>query len=234
MTELQQKIYDIQQRLAIGDAHEQNVACNDALALLDSMETVEQQETLCTVIVAPLLDLNREADWRRCIGILQSSSNGYNQLTAIHSEAWWCMKRNDISGMLEIYNQGLKIATGCNDKQAIAVCYLEKGKVLIRMKENTLAIDAFGMAIENAKEVFNYKLVAVATYYIALVMNELGRPAIALEKLREASDIAVAQKSQNIMRQTEVVRAKMLFEQGESKEAMTILDDWMKQFGLML
>lgn len=234
MTELQQKLSGIHHRLIIGDAHEQNNACNEALALLASRKKPEEREILCSMIVATLLDLNRETDWRRCIGILQNSSDFHTQLVAIRSEAWWCMKHKDLSGMLERYEKGLKMATRYDDKQAMAECYLEKGKTLIRMTENTAAIDSLGMAIENAKEVFNYKLIAVATYYIALAMNQLGQPAIALEKLREASDMAVAQKSQNIVRQTEVVRAKMLFEQGETEEAKTILNDWMAQFGLML
>lgn len=234
MTELQKKVHAIQERLATGDAHEQGVACDEALELMETLTEIEQKETLCSIIIAPLLDLNRENDWHMCLNILQQSSVCRLQMTAVFSEAWWFMKRKDISGMIDVYEKGISIATTHEDKQAMAECYLGKGKSLIQQSEMTQALDAFGMCIETAKQVFNLKMVAVATYYIAIVMLALGKPAIALEKLREASDIAVAQKSQNIVKHIEVVRAHLLLEQGDAEKAKTILNDWTTQFALML
>ena len=234
MTELQQKVHAIQERLATRDAHEQNLACNEALELLETLTETEQKETLCSITIAPLLDLNRENDWRKCLNILQQSSICQFQMAAVFSEAWWFMKRKDISGMLDVYEKGIAIATTHDDKQAIAECYLCKGKSLIQQSELTQALNAFGMCIEAAKQVFNFKMVAVATYYIAMVMHAMGKQAIALEKLREASDIAVAQRNQNIVKHVEIVRAKLLLEQGDQEKAKIILNDWMTQFGLIL
>lgn len=234
MTELQNQVHTIQERLAIGDKHVQKYVCNDALALLGTLTDSEQRASLCSLIVMPLLGQGRLDEWHKCLDILYSSPICRFQMIAVETEVEWYRKKNDADGMQRVYNKGIELATKLKDNDAISRCYLGKGKTSIIQNQPDAALASLGNCIEFAKLDFDFNLVAAATYYMAIVMHMMQRPAIALDKLREAADIAVAHHNPLITQMTEMLRAKWMYEQGEMAIVETIFKDWINNFALTL
>ena len=229
-----QKLLKIQERISTRDAHEQIDACDEALKWIDSLSDIGLQNSIRALIIGTLLDLNKLKEWKECAQFLKKSEDYHLQLIAVHSEGWFYRKHNDFANMRIAYQQGISIAEDNNDYQSLAECCMGEAKSLLFLAKWNDALIPLNRSISAAREIFNYKMIAVANYYIGLVMRQLGYHYIAYEKLRDTSDLAIEQHAQGIAMHTENVRASWYLEDGDTETAKNILNDWNRNFGMML
>jgi len=224
----------MQIRLNTCDLYARGSVCDEFLEWIKSTEKDDLKAELCKMVMMHLVDLDRDADVKFCQDVLMAHHDYHSHLASLFASAALCKRRMDIDGQLSAFNSGLEIAVRYGDDVALSEGYLHRGKVLMQKGRLKEAMDDFNRLIPIAEKLSNYNLVAIALYYVGLVLWTMGHKELCLQKLREASEMAVRQHSQNIAMQAEVVRAKVLLELGRADVAKEILDGWVNQFGLML
>lgn len=234
MDNLPDKILNLQILLNTCDLYAKGHVCDQFLEIIRTTPNEDLKAELCKMVMQHLVDLDREKDLIFCQKILMSHYDYHSHLAVLWSQASWCRRRTNLHGQLEAFNTGIEIAKCQNDDIALSEGLLNRGKVWMAMGDLDNALDDFSRTIPVAEKTNNYKLVAIAHYYTALILKAKGHPELCLQKLREASEIAMRQHSQTIVMQTEVLRAKVQMELGRTDVAKKILDDWCKEFGLML
>lgn len=234
MSKLPKKILELQIQLNTCDLYAKGHICDQFLEIIRTAPNDDLKSELCKIVMLELVDLNREKDLSFCQDIMMSHHDYHSHLAALWSRALWCRKHKDLDGQLDAFNKGLEIAKCNNDDIALSEGLLNRGKVRMERGDLDDALDDFCRTIPIAEKINNYKLVAIAHYYTALILMAKGYPELCLQKLREASEIAIRQHSQTIVMQTEVLRAKVQMELGRTDVAKKILDGWVNEFGLML
>lgn len=234
MENLQNKILKLQIQLNTCDLYARGNICNQLLEIIRTTANEDLKAELCKMVMLHLVDLDRKEELEFCQDILRNHSDYHSHLAAFWSQSSWCLKHGDINGQLEVFNTGLKISERHGDDIAMSEGYLHRGKVWMEIGDLDNALDDFNRSIPIAEKTNNYKLVAIAHYYTALILKAKGHPELCLQKLREASEIAMRQHSQTIVMQIEVLRAKVQMELGRTDVAKKILDGWVNEFGLML
>jgi len=229
-----QKIQDLQIRLNTCDLYARGCVCDEFLEWIKSTEKDDLRTELCKMVMMHLVDLDRDADVAFCQDNLMKHYDYHSHLAALFARAALCKRHGDIDGQLSAFNSWLEIAVRYGDDVALSEGYLHRGKVLMQKRRLKEAMGDFNRLIPIAEKLNNYNLVAIALYYVGLVLWAMDHKELCLQKLREASEMAVRQHSQNIAMQVEVVRAKVLLELGRADVAKEILDGWVNQFGLML
>lgn len=232
--DLQYKIQDLQVRLNSYDMYAKGSVCDEFLDLIKGSENVDLKAELCRMVVLCLVDLDRDSDVAFCMEILMGHEDYHSYLTALSAKANLCARHNDVDGQIDSYNTGIQIALDHSDDIALSQGYLLRGKALLAKGMVDEALADFNRLIPIAEKSNDNNLVAAATYYIAIALKVKGFDELCLQKLRETSEMARRQHCQNIAMQAEVVRARMQIKSGRFDVAEQILDDWVREFELML
>lgn len=236
MTANQEKLLKINEKLNTGDAIIRAKAADEMMDLIRGTADVDMKIILANQIINVLADLDNILDWDFCFQLLSHATKPEFRFSAIFAKAWR-LKKNPalkIADLISVYQEGVKLSeeTYMNDKKSIFLMCL--GKCFLLEKQNDLAFDAFTQSIALANNVKNYSLVAIDTYYIGVLLQKNGFSQCAIDKLREASNLAIDNKNGDIAQFTEVVRAYYTLLLGDVEEATFILKDWYKHFGFML
>lgn len=232
--DLQYKIQNLQIRLNSCDLYAKGSVCNEFLDLIRESESINLKAELCRMVVLCLVDLDRDSDVAFCMEILMGHEDYHSCLTALVAKANLCARRNDIEGQIDAFSTGIRIAQDHSDDIALSQGYLLRGKALLAKGTVDEALADFNRLIPVAEKFNDYNIIAVATYYIALALETKGFDELCLQKLREASELARRQHCQSIVMQAETVRARMQMKAGRQDVAERILDDWYREFSLML
>lgn len=232
--DLQYKIQDLQIRLNSYDVYAKRSVCDEFLNLIKESENVDLKAELCRMVVLCLVDLDRDSDVIFCMEILMGHEDYHSYLAALSAKANLCARHNDVDGQIDSYSTGIQIALDHSDDIALSQGYRLRGKALLAKGNVDEALADLNRLIPIAERSNDYNIIAVATYYIALALEVKGFDELCLQKLREASELARRQHCQSIVMQTEVVRARIQMKLGRTDVAERILDDWTREFSLML
>ena len=233
---LRENVLDFQIRLMSVDLFGKKAICDEFLQLVEGLgeDKKELKAELYSIVISYLTDLND--DKRVCqIGDYLLQQEDYHfHLTALFAKAEMAKRMNDWIKYVNCFDEGLIIAENNKDTFALSQGYVMRAKGLIQMNDHLRAMEDLNIAIPLAESVKDFKLVAVAKYYIGVLLWKMGHMELALEKLREASDMAYEQKCSDIIKHTEVARALYLLMKGEAEAAEGLLQTWYREFEFML
>lgn len=233
---LRERIIDLQIRLMSVDLFGKEAICNEFLELIEGIEE-EKKETkaqLYAIVVPHLIDLNKKEKVSHIVDYLLQQDDYHFHLNALYAKSEMAKRANDWNEYVNIFNEGLIIAETNHDTIALSQGYVMKAKGLMRLSRFQEALEDLNLAIPLAESFMDFKLVAVAKYYIGATLWKMDHTELALEKFREASDLAHEQKCSDIIKHTEVARALYLLKNGQAKAAEGLLETWYREFELML
>lgn len=233
---LRERIIDLQIRLMAVDLFGKEAICNEFLELIDSIEEdkKEAKAELYAIVVPHLIDLNKKEIVSQIVDYLLQQKDYHFHLNALYAKSEMAKRANDWNEYVNIFNEGLIIAETNHDTIALSQGYVMKAKGLIRLSRFQEALEDLNSAIPLAEALMDFKLVAVAKYYIGTTLWKMDHTDLALEKFREASDLAHEQQCSDIIKHTEVARALYLLKNGQAKAAEGLLETWHREFELML
>lgn len=233
---LYERIQKLQMQLLTTDIFAKGSLCDEFLALIGEVDEnkPEGKAELMSFIIPHLIDLGRNDDVLKMVDYLLSQKNYRFHLNAIFARSEMAKRANDWNLYVKIFEEGIAIAEKNNDSVALSEGYVLRAKGLMMLEKHSEALDDLNRCIPIAESVHNYNLVAVAKYYIGVALWSIDCDNLAMEKFREASDLACEQKSSDIIRHTEAARALFLLKKGEAKAAEGVLEAWYEQFGRML
>ena len=227
-----QTIYD---RLMTRDVYEKRLALNEAFNLINQIEDENKKNDIRVSLLGVLVDMGLDKEWDEYISYLQKSNIYQHQISALFSVAQQYIKqKKDLKEVLSIYMRILDLTRLHDDTQKQSEVCLEIAKINIFDSNFIDSIEHLNQCISNATKIHNYNMIATATYYTALSMYNMGYVNIAMEKLRDASNIAKEQRNPYIIKHTEIVRAKMLMDNGDFEIAQKTIDLWYNEFAMML
>ena len=93
------------------------------------------------------------------------------------------------------------------------------------------ALDMFGQCKTYAQRSHNHSMEAVTTYYMGVLLHEMGYENSSLEMLRTALEMAYEQQDKRVAMHIEVVRAHYLMQKDDTESVKQSLDSWYKHFG---
>lgn len=233
---LSERIIDLQIRLMSVDLFGKEAICNEFLQLIEGIDE-EKKETkaeLYAIVVPHLIDLNEEEKVSQIVDYLLQQEDYHFHLNALYAKSEMAKRANDWKEYVNIFKQGLIVAENNHDTIALSQGYVMKAKGLMRLSRFQEALEDLNLAIPLAESFKDFKLVAVAKYYIGTTLWKMGHTELALEKFREASDLAYEQKCSDIIKHTEVARALYLLKNDQAKAAEGLLETWYREFELML
>ena len=233
---LRERIIDFQNRLMSVDLFGKKATCNEFLQFIEGIgeEKKEAKAELYAFVVPHLIDLNEEEKVNQILDYLLQQDDYHFHLNAVYAKSEMAKRANDWEKYVNVFSEGLIIAEKNHDTIALSQGYVMKAKGVMRLSRFQEALEDLNLAIPLAESLMDFKLVAVAKYYIGTTLWEMGHTELALEKFREASDLAHEQKCSDIIKHTEVARALYLLKNGEAKAAEGLLETWYREFGLML
>lgn len=233
---LSERIIDLQIRLMSVDLFGKEAICNEFLQLIEGIDE-EKKETkaeLYAIVVPHLIDLNEEEKVSQIVDYLLQQEDYHFHLNALYAKSEMAKRANDWKEYVNIFKQGLIVAENNHDTIALSQGYVMKAKGLMRLSRFQEALEDLNLAIPLAESFKDFKLVAVAKYYIGTTLWKMGHTELALEKFREASNLAYEQKCSDIIKHTEVARALYLLKNDQAKAAEGLLETWYREFELML
>lgn len=233
---LSERIIDLQIRLMSVDLFGKEAICNEFLQLIEGIgeEKEETKAELYAIVVPHLIDLNEEEKVSQIVDYLLQQEDYHFHLNALYAKSEMAKRANDWKEYVNIFKQGLIVAENNHDTIALSQGYVMKAKGLMRLSRFQEALEDLNLAIPLAESFKDFKLVAVAKYYIGTTLWKMGHTELALEKFREASDLAYEQKCSDIIKHTEVARALYLLKNDQAKAAEGLLETWYREFELML
>ena len=233
---LRERIIDFQNRLMSVDLFGKKAICNEFLQLIEGIgeEKEETKAELYAVLVPHLIDLKEEEKVSQIVDYLLQQEDYHFHLNALYAKSEMAKRANDWKEYVNIFKQGLIVAENNHDTIALSQGYVMKAKGLMRLSRFQEALEDLNLAIPLAESFKDFKLVAVAKYYIGTTLWKMGHRELALEKFREASDLAYEQKCSDIIKHTEVARALYLLKNDQAKAAEGLLETWYREFELML
>lgn len=235
MTNLGLKYQIIFDKLMTRDVYEKQLALNDAFNLINDIEDENKKNDIRMSLLGVLVDMGRDKEWKECLSHLQKSNIYQHQICALFSIAQQYIKqKEDLKDVLATYLKILDLTRLHDDAQKQSEACLEIAKINISTSNFADSIEYLNQSISCATKIHNFNMIATATYYTALSMYNMGYRNIAMEKLRDASNIAREQRNPNIIKHTEIVRAKMLMDNGNFEIAQKTIDLWYNEFAMML
>ena len=233
---LRENVIDLQTRLMSVDIFGKEAVCNEFLQMIESIDEdkMEAKAELYCIVIPHLIDINKYDEVRQIIDYLLQQKDFRFHLNALLAQSEMAKRANEWNQYVSCFNQGLTIAEKNHDKIALSQGYVMRAKGLMRLNRLQEALEDLNVAIPLAETLNDYKLVAVAKYYIGISLWKMGHTELALEKFREASDLAHEQKCSDIIKHTEVARALYLLKNGQAKAAEGLLETWYREFELML
>lgn len=233
---LNKRIIDLQIRLMSVDLFGKEAICNEFLQLIEGIDEKkkETKAELYAIVVPHLIDLKDEGKLNQIIDYLLQQDDYHFHLNALYAKSEMAKRANAWNEYVNIFKEGLIIAENNHDTIALSQVYVMKAKGLMRLSCFQEALEDLNLAIPLAESIKDFKFVAVAKYYIGTTLWKMGHAELALEKFREASDLAHEQKCSDIIKHTEVARALYLLKNGQAKAAEGLLETWYCEFELML
>lgn len=211
MTDKQQKLIELRDKLYNGDAMRRSVACDEIWQLIETVkEDQESVELMLSEMMDVLADLDREEDWKRCYETLYASKDYRLQVRALGVKAWKLRKLNppEMQSIQAVYEEAIEICTVHNDSERAAEFCMMLAKIWLSISAKRKdALDMFGQCMTYAQEAHNHSMEAVVTYYIGVLLHEFGYVNAGLEKLRTALEMAYEQHDKRVAMHIEAVRA---------------------------
>ena len=235
MTDRQQKLVELREKLYTGDAMRRNLACDEMWALIAEVQNdLDNVELLRSEMMDVLVDLGRFSDWQRCYDSLYNSKDYRLRIRALGSKAWRCKKASpiDVLCVQEAYEEAIRISKEHNDNERTAECSMMLAKLWLTMSDKRKdALDMFGQCKTYAQRSHNHSMEAVTTYYMGVLLHEMGYENSSLEMLRTALEMAYEQQDKRVAMHIEVVRAHYLMQKDDTESVKQSLDSWYKHFG---
>lgn len=227
--DIKEKIVRLYDRLFSGDRITRDMACDEAMQLLEEIDDERQKNEVRRVVVLHLIDAERYANALLCIEGMIKSTEYYYKILGYRAYIEYC-KKTDISKLEE----GLQSAVDCarqeGNKMDIAFGIYEYAKYKYLDGRYDECIKDLGNVIVLAEELHNTRIELDAKYYTALALDKKGEKYMALELLRDISNKAYEAHSQGTAMFSEIKRASILKEVGRADEALEIIGQWCDNF----
>lgn len=230
------RIRDIQIRLMSSDLFAKDDLCDEYLRIVEELDEKESETKaeLKAWAIPFLIDINRIDEALHIIGYLQKQSHYRFHLHAFIMQAEIAKRRNDWRGYVEAIDKGLGVAKIHENIGALSQGYVMRAKGFLKLEKYQCALEDLNSAIPYAEKSSDFNLIAVAKYYIGIILMAMEHSELAMEKFREASEMAHEQKCSDIAKHVEVVRALYLLKMGETKAAEGLLETWYREFCFVL
>lgn len=229
MTEYKEKIYGLFDRLFSGDSIKRDQACDEALSLLNEVETEDVKNDIRKMAVFHLLDSCRFDDAKACIDGLLASNDFYYKMAGHQAHVAYCEK-NDNQNIEKALLSAIECAKQSNKKINIALTHFDHARYLYVNGKNDECIELLSNVISIATELHNNVIEQDAKYYTALALDKKGQKNMALEILREISNQAEEIRYQSTAMFSEIKRAKILNDVGRTNECLEIISQWCDNF----
>lgn len=235
MTKNEKRLYSITEQLNKGDEVLRKQAAIDMVAYIHEVRKINKKELLAAQIIDVLADFAMEDEWNECYSLLSKSSTDMFRYQAIYAKAWRLNKNisPDSNAILQTFLEGVKFAEANKNNSQLAdfLCRVGECYMKLGLFDEALKVVTQSMALAN--NAHNPSLVALNTYYTGIILFCKSLPQCALDKLREASNLAVDNKFKWLTKQSEVMRAYYTLETGDVEGAKTILHGWMENFAIL-
>lgn len=226
-------INEIYDRLSSGDDIKRNQACTDALSVIEKTADNNIKNHLIEMIVFHLIDAKRFDEAKRCIEDLIQSPDYYYGIKGHVAYIEYC-KRCVPENLEAAIRDTIDYSKTNHHSADYAIANLEYAKYNYINSRYHDCIKVMGAVQEVAEELKNIRFEIVAKYYTALSLHRIGQINMALEMLREVTDLACDINSQNAAMFSEMKRAVLLNEVGRDEEARNIIRQWCDNFETQL
>lgn len=227
------RIIEIDDKLQTADDIKRNQACSEALSLIQALDNDDLKDEIRKMIVFHLIDASREQEAKQCIDELMQSNDYFYKLNGHHAYIFYCRRfENDkLENAILLTKQ---LAKSNNHKADYAVACLELAKYQYKTNLFDDCINTLMDVILISDELHNVRFLMAAKYYTALALNKKGQKQMALEYLRDVSDLAYDTRGQHAAMFSEIKRASILNDVGRTEETINILNQWCDNFEIEL
>ena len=229
----QMTLNEIFDRLLSGDDIKRNQACTDALSVIEKTADNNIRNHFIEMIVLHLIDAGRFEEAKQCIEVLIQSPDYYYGIKGHFAYIEYC-KRCHYENLEKAIRDTIDYSKANHHNADYAVANLEYAKYHYISTRYNECIKVMGDVQEVAEELKNIRFEIVAKYYTALSLHWIGQINMALEFLREVTDLACDINSQNAAMFSEMKRAVLLNEVGRDEEARNIIRQWCDNFETQL
>lgn len=233
LNEYNNALIELYDRLFSADDIKRNMACTDALNLINKINAESHKNDIRKMIVFHLLDAHRFPEAQECIEAMLQSEDYYYQMAGYQAKIEFC-KLCALENFENAVKEAQSLAKQTGHKADYAVLCLEYAKLLYQKGEYDDCIRMLGDVIVIADELKNIRFELGAKYYMALALYKKGYNEISLEKLREVTETACEVRSQHAAMFSEIKRAEVLVTVGRDHEALEIIKQWCNNFETQL
>ena len=229
MKNYQAILYELSDMLWSADNIKKSHACDESLSLIQKIDDETIKNEIRKMIVYNLIDLSRSTEARDCIdGLLQSDDYFFKYFGHLARIAY--CKHCDTDHVEQAIKSAKHIAKQNNHKADYAIACIELAKYYYKTLKYDACIKELGDVIVVSEELKNTRFLMSAKYYTALALSKKGQILMALEMLRDVSNMAYDSRSQYAAMFSEIKRASLLKMVDRTEETLTIIDQWCDNF----